>query len=98
MPNHLSGHDALIGMQRDLPRSNFEVDLSRSLSAILFLMTSGDLNIDLTQRSYIQKLQVFQRPIKRRLPFVFPIRGFRDLTGARKSPSRFRTGAHPQYC
>ena len=37
-------------IQRDLPKSNFEVDLSSSLSTILFLMTSGDLNVDLTQK------------------------------------------------
>ena len=47
--NSLPGHDALICVQRDLvgpsydlPRSNFEVGLSKSLSVILFLMTSGD--------------------------------------------------------
>ena len=48
--NCLSGYDASIDIQRDLPRSYFEVDLSRSLSTILFVITSGDLNIDLTQK------------------------------------------------
>ena len=52
VPNCLSGHDATIGIQRDLPRSNFEVDLSMSLSTIVFVMTSGDLNINLTQKSF----------------------------------------------
>ena len=52
---------------------------------ILFCMTSGDLNIDLTQKSYSRNLQFFHRTIKRRLPFVAPIRGFRDLKGAEKA-------------
>ena len=47
VPNCSPGHDALIGTQLDLPRSNFEFDLSRSLCAMFFVMTSGDLNIDL---------------------------------------------------
>ena len=34
---------------------------------MLFVMTSGDLNIDLTQKVFfLQKLQFFQRAIKRR--------------------------------
>ena len=41
-------HEASIGTQRDLPRLNFEVALSRSLSTILFLMPYGDVNIGLT--------------------------------------------------
>ena len=49
VPNCSPGHDASIGTQRDLPRSNFEVDLSWSLCTMLFVMTSGDLNIDLNQ-------------------------------------------------
>ena len=47
VPNCSPGHDASIGMQRDLPGSNFQVDLYMVLSAILFVMTSGDLKIDL---------------------------------------------------
>ena len=50
------GHAASIGTQIDLPRSNFKVDLSKSLSTMLFVMTSGVLNIDLTQKRYLQKL------------------------------------------
>ena len=50
IPNCSSGHDASIGTQRDLRRSNVEVDLSRALCTMLFAMTSGDLNIDLTQK------------------------------------------------
>ena len=56
MSGYLPGHDALIGIKRDLPRSNFEVDISRSLSTILFFIISGDLRIDLTQKSDLQKL------------------------------------------
>ena len=44
-----------IGTQHDLPRSNFHVDLSRTLLTMLFVMTSGDLNIDLTQKSFFYK-------------------------------------------
>ena len=65
----------LIDIQCDIPRANFEVGLSRSSSAILSLKTSGDL-IDLTRISYLQKLYVFQRTIKRLLLFVSPIRVF----------------------
>ena len=53
---------------------------------MLFVMTSGDLNMDLTQKSFIQKLKVFQRTIQHRLPFVATIRGFWDLTGVEKAP------------
>ena len=42
------GHDASIGTQRDLPGSNFEVDLLRSLCTMWFVMAFGYLNIDLT--------------------------------------------------
>ena len=56
IPNCLPGNDASIGILYDLPRSNFEVDLSKSLSTILFVMASGDFNIDLTQKSIFQKL------------------------------------------
>ena len=38
------GHDASIGTQRDIFRSNFEVDQSRSLYTMLFVMHSGDLS------------------------------------------------------
>ena len=60
--------------------------VSRPLSTILFVMTSGDLNIDLTQKSALQKLYVFQGAIKRHLLFVATIRGFRYLTGGAKRP------------
>ena len=56
LPNCPPGHDASIGTQRDLLRSNFEVDLSRSLCTMLFVMAFGYLNIDLTQKSLLQKL------------------------------------------
>ena len=42
--------------QRDLPRSNLKVDLSRSLSTISFFMTSDELNIDLAQRKFFTKV------------------------------------------
>ena len=42
---------------------------------------SGDLTIGLTQSSYLHTLWVFQRTIKRRLPFVATIPDFRDLKG-----------------
>ena len=41
-----------IDTQHDLPRSYFHVDLSRTLRTMLFVMTSGDLNIDLTTFFY----------------------------------------------
>ena len=48
-------HDSPIGIQRDFPRSNFEIGPSRSLRTILFVMTSGDLNNDLTRNSFLYK-------------------------------------------
>ena len=39
-------------------------------------MTSGDLNIDLTQKFHATVVQVFQRTIQHRLPFVGTIRSF----------------------
>ena len=105
MPNCLHGHEALIGIQHDLSMSNLtytEVDLSRSLSTILFLMTSGDLNIDLTQKVIcLQKFWVFQRTMKRRLPFtavrpiLFFFLGGGSEGGGRKDPARFRTFQSP---
>ena len=57
VPNCSPGHDVSIGTQHDLPRSNFQVDLSNTLRTMLFVVTSGDLNIDLTQKSFfLQKL------------------------------------------
>ena len=56
VPNCSPGHDASIGTQCDLPRSNFEV-LGNYVSTMLFVMTSGDLNVDLTQKVFfLQKL------------------------------------------
>ena len=81
------GHDASIGTQHDLTRSILQVDLSNTLRIMVFVMTSDDLNIDLTQTSFFtQKLYFLQRTIKRRLPFVTTIRGFRDLKEGRKGP------------
>ena len=89
VPNCSHGHDASNGIERDLPRSNFEVDLSRALSTMLLLMASGDLNIGLTKKSYLPKLWEIQRAIKCRSSFV-AIRfvGFQDL-------KRFRKGTRP---
>ena len=50
VPNCSPGQDASIGTQYDLPRSKFQVDLSNTLRTMLSVMTSGDLNIDLTQK------------------------------------------------
>ena len=50
VPNCSPGQYASIGTQRGLPKSNFEVDLSRSLCTMLFVMTSGNINIDLNQK------------------------------------------------
>ena len=58
VPNCSPGHDASIGTQRDLPRSNFEVDLAMSLCTMLFVMAFGDLNVDLTY-FFLQKLWAF---------------------------------------
>ena len=46
----------LVCTQDGLPKSNVQVDLSNTLCTMSFVMTSGDLNIDLTQKSYLQKL------------------------------------------
>ena len=100
MPSCLSGHDGSIGVQRDLPRSNFEVDLSRSFSTILFVMTSGDLNVDMTQNIFFYKsCRSLNEPSTNcRLPFVVTIRGFRDLTRAENPPSDFEPfRARPEY-
>ena len=51
VPNCSPGLEVSIDIKHDLPRSNFEVDLSRSLSTILYVVASGDLNIALTQTS-----------------------------------------------
>ena len=58
-------------------------------------MTSGDINIDLTQKHCLQKLQVFQQAVKRRLPFVATIRGFSYLKGGVKAPAPFRAFQSP---
>ena len=47
-----------IATQHDLPKSTFHVDLSRTLRTMLFVMTSGDLNIDLTQKKFSTKVIV----------------------------------------
>ena len=60
-----------------------------------FVMISGDLNIDLTRKSCLHKLQVFKRAIKRRLPFVVMIRVLKDLKGAKRPPARFRAFQSP---
>ena len=78
IPNCSLGHDASNGTQRDLRRPNFEVNLSRSLCAMLFVMTSGDLNIDLTQKVSYKSYRSFNdlsNPVCRlSLPFaVFEI-------------------------
>ena len=52
----------------------------------IYVMTSGDLNIDLIQKSHFQKLWVFQGTMNRRLPFVATIRGLGDFMGVRKGP------------
>ena len=49
VPNCSPVYGASSGTQHVLPRSNFEVDLSVSLFTMLFVMTSGNLNIDLTK-------------------------------------------------
>ena len=65
VPNCSSGHDTSIGIQRDLPGSTFEVDLSRSLRTILLFMTSGDLSIDLTQKFICKSCRSFnEKPEK----------------------------------
>ena len=63
------GHDASIGTQCDLSISNFQLDLSRPLHAMLFVMNSGDLNIKLTKTNFFFTKVVglstnCQRPIK----------------------------------
>ena len=47
VPDCSPGRDASIGTQHNLPMSNFQVELSKSLRTMFFVMTSGDLNIDL---------------------------------------------------
>ena len=50
------GHDASIGIQCDFASlSIFEVDLSCSLSTILFVITSGDVNIDRDPKRFFYK-------------------------------------------
>ena len=83
VPNCSPSHDASIGTQRDLPTSNFQVDLSRSLRTMLFITISGDLNIDLNQKVFTKLVGLstnYQTPFA----FVAIIRGFRDLKGGPK--------------
>ena len=56
VPNCSPVYGASSGTQHVLPRSNFEVGLSVSLFTMLFVTTSGDLNIDLTQTICFQIL------------------------------------------
>ena len=61
--------------------------LSSLLCTMLFVMTSGELNIDLTQKKFHTKVVGF--PMNYSTPFAvcwYTIRGFRDLTGGEKFP------------
>ena len=50
------------------------------------LVTSGDLNIDLTWKWPLQKLEITSQPIQCRLQNVSTLRSFRDLRGGRIGP------------
>ena len=58
-------------------------------------MTSGDLNIDLTQKKLFTKVVSRSTNYQTPLPFVATIRAFRVLTGAKKAPARFRVFQSP---
>ena len=70
------------------------------------LVTSGDLNIDLTWKWPLQKLEITSQPIQCRLQNVSTLRSFRDLRGggpnrpprtelALKKPDRNRVNPRP---
>ena len=50
------------------------------------LVTSGDLNIDLTWKWPLQKLEITSQPIQCRLQNVSTLRSFRDLRGGPNRP------------
>ena len=52
VPNCSPGHDASIGTQSDLPRSNFEAYMPKSLFTMSFYMTSGEFQTDLTKKVF----------------------------------------------
>ena len=85
VPDCSPGHDASIGIQNDLPRSHFEVDLTKSLSTILFLTTSGDLNIYLIKTLFTKLVGL---SANHQAPFAFCRHDswFQDLKGGRKAP------------
>ena len=100
VPSCLPGHDALSGTTQrdllgsfyDLPRSNFEVDLSMSPITILVLMASGDLNINLTQKKLF--IKVVGLLANYQTPYI--VCGSdswfsRSDGGGQKAPARFRT-------
>ena len=62
---------------------------------MLFVMTSGDLNIDLTQKKLFTKVVSRSTNYQTPLPFVATMRAFRVLTGAKKVPARFRVFQSP---
>ena len=86
IPNCWPGHNDSLDTHFDLPRSNFEGNLYRLLCTMLFVMTSGDLNIDLTQQTLL--IKVVGLPTSYPLPFAVCRYDscFRDLTWGRKGP------------
>ena len=96
MPNGLPDHEALIDIQHDIPRSNFEVYLSMSLSTILFLMASGDLNINLIQTVFTKFVGL---STSHQTPFTvchFDLWFSRPEGGPKRPlPARFRTFQSP---
>ena len=62
---------------------------------MLFVMTSGDLNIDLTQKKLFTKVVSRSTNYQTPLPFVATIRAFRVLTGARKGPRPIQSLSEP---
>ena len=91
VPNCSPGHNASIGTKFDLPRSNFEVYLSRSLSkyhAICYDLWWPQYLPDIKKFHTKVFQKVFQQTIQRGLPFAATIRGVWDLSpgGRRKAP------------
>ena len=99
VPNCSPGHDASI-VSCDLPRSKFEVDLSRTLCTMIFVIWYDICDLCWSQywpdpKSYLQKCMSFKKlsNIVCRLSLRFV--AFEIWRRAEKAPARFRAFQSP---
>ena len=86
-----------IGTQHDLPRSNFHVELSRTLRIMLFVMTSGDLNIDLTKKKLFYKSYSFSTNYQTPFEVCRYNSCFLYLKGGKKAPCPISSLSEPAW-